>query len=477
MTEDMRYINGGINMNYVLCNKIIVGILAILLMSLSIGCTSNTVTEHETEHETVASAESHSLQNAEYVGEDRCKDCHWREHDSWKHTLHSKFMQPAGEFTILGDFEINNKLTIKVFDGSPEFAGKQLDTTMFIKDGKYYVNTIGPDWEFHDYEISHVIGINRRQNYLTVFPNGSIQVLPVEWDAKKAVWTDNYGLEKSYPKDGNYWSDEARIWQFKCGGCHSTGMKINFDKASHSFDTKFANIGVGCESCHGPGSNHIKAARFEYVKEKDTIINPSKLPWRLRAAVCGQCHNWGSSTAKISPSSEGFPERYAFPYGFVVGKPLYLFYVNNPVDDKRHHQQYNEWNASAHAEAGIMCTTCHGVHQEGMHKNPHKALTKFIADSLCTNCHKTIKQKAAHRIHTFGSCIACHMPKTKENEHSHTFKFISPEESLRAGGVDKQPNSCSGCHHHKDSPLEGLIEFLDAVRKTDMPVPFSVHGR
>jgi hypothetical protein len=69
------------------------------------------------------------------------------------------------------------------------------------------------------------------------------------------------------------------------------------------------------------------------------------------------------------------------------------------------------------------------------------------------------------------------MPRTKEHEHSHTFQFISPEESIRAGGVDKQPNSCSGCHHHKNSPLEGLVEFLDAVKKADMPVPFSVHRR
>jgi hypothetical protein len=69
------------------------------------------------------------------------------------------------------------------------------------------------------------------------------------------------------------------------------------------------------------------------------------------------------------------------------------------------------------------------------------------------------------------------MPQTKGHERSHTFVFISPEESLRAGGVDKKPNSCSGCHHHKDSPLMGLVEFLDAVKKEDMPLPFSPHQR
>jgi hypothetical protein len=69
------------------------------------------------------------------------------------------------------------------------------------------------------------------------------------------------------------------------------------------------------------------------------------------------------------------------------------------------------------------------------------------------------------------------MPTTVEHEHSHTFKFISPEESIIAGGVDKQPNSCNGCHHHKDTPPENLLGFLDAAKKEDMPKPFTVHRK
>jgi hypothetical protein len=50
-------------------------------------------------------------------------------------------------------------------------------------------------------------------------------------------------------------------------------------------------------------------------------------------------------------------------------------------------------------------------------------------------------------------------------------------ESLKAGGVDKLMNSCSGCHHHKDAPLDGLIEFMEGAKKHDMPKPFSAHLR
>ena len=452
------------------------GIFIASLFMISPGCTSHTGDGKVSEQErTEKTASLLSLGENLYVGAEKCKDCHWREFDSWKHTLHSKFMRKADEFTVMGDFARFNNFTLSVTGKSPRMAREKVTTSMFIKDGKYYVNTIGPDWEFHDYEISYVIGVNRQQNYVTEFENGELHVLPVSWEVEEVKWEDNRGLKHHYPGEGKYWSDTKMSWQFACGSCHVTGMEINYTESTGTFNTTWTDLGIGCEACHGPGSNHIQVARTLYDKEKDNIINPAKLPWKLRAMVCGQCHNWGASAAKVIPEKEEFPDNYAFAYGYKVGMPLYLFYDEEKDNEKKHHQQYNEWQESEHSKAGVMCTTCHDVHQAGLHKSPHKSQTKYIADSLCTNCHASMNRKAAHKIHTFGSCIACHMPKSKGHEHSHTFEFVSPEESLRAGGVDKKSNSCSGCHYHKDDKLEGLIEFLDAIKREDMPLPFGVH--
>jgi predicted CXXCH cytochrome family protein len=408
----------------------------------------------------------------EYVGAKRCKDCHWEKYDTWKNTLHSKFIQEVNKKTVVGDFARNNKLVTKVTDKSPKFTGEDVTSIMFKKGGKYYVNTIGPDWEYHDYEIINVIGIGKRQNYLTKFPNGEMHVLPVEWNIKTEMWIDRSSLDSHYPGNGEFWSNPKSIWQFKCGGCHVTGLNVNYDEVKDTYDTTWVDLGIGCEACHGPGSNHVKAASEHFDYEKDTIINPAKLPWRLRTMVCGQCHNWGSSSAVISASKEGIPKHYGYPFGFRPGEALYLFYDEAEDAGTKHHQQYNEWNESEHSKVGVMCTNCHGVHED---EDVKVAMTKLAADSLCMDCHKTLKRRAAHRIHTFGSCVACHMPRTLRHEHSHTFAFISPELSLKAGGVDKQPNSCSGCHHHKDTPLENLVGFLDAAKKEDMPKPFTVH--
>ena len=485
--------------------SIMAGLLCLLLLAVW-GCSHSEEPEQKSQTE-VKDQSPFTENKREYVGSEKCKACHWREFDSWKHTLHSKFMQLPDGFTVMGDFKIDNKLVVKVTGKAPTETskdtsaslsevkgkliinvssqlpshplGKEITTTMWKKDQKYYVNTIGPDWQFHDYEVTAVLGINRKQNYLTKFPNGELHILPIEWDLENQKWNDYFGLETHFPGDGSFWSDRGRIWQFKCGGCHATGLETNYDKVTDSFATTMADMGIGCEACHGPGSVHVQAASTYYDFEKDTIVNPAKLPWKLRAMVCGQCHNWGASTAKVGKDLEeaGFPRNYSFPYGYSVGQPLYLYYDENQEEEKKHHQQYNEWQESPHAEAGVMCTTCHSVHQEGGHRTQNKSQTKLAADTLCTGCHKTLQNKAAHSIHTFGSCISCHMPKSTGHEHRHAFRFISPEESLKAGGVDKLMNSCSGCHHHKDASLDGLIEFLDAVRKEDMPKPFSAHSR
>jgi len=449
---------------HILLNYWVIGFVlgALLLISLIIVLDSTSQAREETKVPGVIKTPTPTFGKAEYVGSKRCKDCHWREYDAWKTT----------EYSIVGDFEWNNKLVVKVTDRSPRFANEEVTTTMFKKDGKFYVRTIGPDWEFKDYEVTNVIGMRRRQNYLTKSPNGEIYVLPVEWDIKKERWVDFNGLKDNYPGDGEYWSDRGSIWQFRCGGCHVTGLKINYDKSRDSFNSTWVDMGKGCEVCHGPGSNHVEAATVYFDYEKETIVNPVKLPSWLQTMVCGQCHNWGQSTIEVSPHKEGFPTQYGYPYGYLPGKPLYLYYREKPDKEKKHPRHYNEWRTSEHARVRVTCINCHGAHPE----EEVVAITNPTSDRFCMDCHKAFQRRSVHRIHTFGSCIACHMPKTMDNEYSHTFRFISPAESIKAGGVDKQPNSCSGCHYHKDTPLENLVDFLDTAKKADMPLPVIVHG-
>ncbi len=48
-----------------------------------------------------------------------------------------------------------------------------------------------------------------------------------------------------------------------CAECHSTGVRKNYDAANDTYATRFAEISVGCEACHGQGSRHVAWARAQ----------------------------------------------------------------------------------------------------------------------------------------------------------------------------------------------------------------------
>ena len=48
-----------------------------------------------------------------------------------------------------------------------------------------------------------------------------------------------------------------------CADCHSTDVRKNYDFATDKFQTRWAEINVGCEACHGPGSRHLEWAGLQ----------------------------------------------------------------------------------------------------------------------------------------------------------------------------------------------------------------------
>ncbi|MBI3592365.1 MAG: ammonia-forming cytochrome c nitrite reductase subunit c552, partial [Nitrospirae bacterium] len=403
-----------------------------------------------------------SVAKAEYVGSERCSGCHDKTYNSWLTTIHPYKVRAANENSVVGDFVKNNNMVakgIKGFQNTTEYT-----TKMSAKDGKYFVATIGPDGKEHTYPIKYVLGGVWKQRYLTEFPNGALHVLPVQWNVDTREWTDYHSLKAGPPGSGKYWADKNRTWQYQCGTCHVTGLKIGYDKQKDTFNTSWVDFGAACESCHGAGSLHI-ASRAD--KKTATIINPAKIPDAKRAAqVCGQCHNRGISLAETKNNIG--PKHYEYPNGeagYIPGRVLDNYYVEQPANwpdgsPKQHHQQYNDWKKSKHAVAGVNCWDCHAVHGKGAIS---KHSLKEGGDKLCMSCHQ-VSNELMHSIHSSNNCVGCHMPKTAKNAvkmglalydiSSHRFKVVSPAETIKQGGdLDKQPNSCNACHYHeKDKP-------------------------
>jgi len=371
-------------------------------------------------------------EGATYVGSRKCKECHLEIYMGWKTTFHPYKFQPATPLTVIGDFTRNNRLMV---NGKP--------TLMFKKGNQYFITTQGPQGTEHTYKVNYVIGQFWKQMYVTRLPRGELRVLPVMW----IVETQSWKRAKNWIK---------RPYQYACSGCHNTGTQINYHAKTKTYHTTWSDMGVACEACHGPGSKHIRAPKKE---KADSIINPARIPDPRRAAmVCGSCHERGLS----------IDGEYAYPHGYRPGDLLTFterpkIYPNGCSRANR--QQYIDWEKSPHARAGVMCWDCHFVHRKG---KANRYQTKLPGSALCRSCHQ-VENEGIHGIHSVNNCIGCHMPAlgkraTKGDVHSHLFRVISPRETIIAGGLDKQPNSCNACHYHEKDPSRKLLEVLEKVK-------------
>lgn len=378
---------------------------------------------------------------ATFVSSEICKKCHERRYLEWSTSLHSRMMRDAraDKAANIGDFEMPS------------------DVRTFTKEDVHYV--LGSAW---------------KQQYLKK-EGQDITVLPAQYNVFTGEW-------KAYFPD----EPAKRDWFKECAGCHATG--VDPEKKT------FVEMGVACEACHGPGSNHVEAVPGYEI---NTIMQAGRMTPFQAAQICGSCHTRGRDKTG----------KYAYPVAYQDHKGygnIRLYFNeatpgNNseyfwPSGESRYsNQQYLDWKQSEHAKVGVACNTCHNVHKSkttlvstGMGGpgllDSIMSKTRLFEDRLCKSCHTTVQYRSAHRIHTFGSCIRCHMPKVARigeagDAHSHTFRFMFPQATIKMGGVEKQPNACNSCHHHKNTPPEDLAAFLEAAKKADMPKPFTVHQR
>lgn len=274
------------------------------------------------------------------------------------------------------------------------------------------------------------------------------------------------GVTPGKPKDYHEHDWQKRPWLQKCGGCHATGIDLEQDT--------FLEPGVGCESCHGPGSHHAALPSDEIFEKRATIVNPGKLTSGVAVQICGSCHNRGKSTQAKGAG---------WPVGFRPGKALSTYYQSILPGDKHlytdaeakehyhskgHHQQYLDWMRSKHADSGIDCITCHNVHELG---SPlFRSKTKTQGDKLCLSCHEPMQAVGAHAVHSFGNCINCHMARIAKSAdagdiRSHVFDVITPQEGLKWG----IPNSCQTCHQHKNEDPAQLQKRWDRLTIRSAP--------
>lgn len=177
------------------------------------------------------------------------------------------------------------------------------------KDGKYFVTLLDADnaTASQSYEVVEVLGSLWEQQYYLKVGN-KIFPSPVRWVNKDMQWRKAASASMWWVADGEVWMESRNClrryrasnrWIFSATGATTTGFSAKDDQGTYSFARQEG--GIGCESCHGPGSKHVAA------QGQGNIVNPAKLGTVQQEQLCGQCHS------RVTSKQD---KDFAFPLGF-----------------------------------------------------------------------------------------------------------------------------------------------------------------
>jgi hypothetical protein len=271
---------------------------------------------------------------ADYVGSAACAQCH--------EALYTTFMKSGHPW----------KLT-KVVNGQaptyPFTAITELPAGYTWNDISYVIG--GYKWKarfmnLEGYIITDEPGKTGNADYVNQYNFANTRL------GKNAGWVKyNSGKEKMV---------------YNCGTCHTTGYS-SWPADAHQDNMPgikgtWAEPGIQCERCHGPGSLHVsdpQGIRMEIDRSSD---------------LCGDCHDRGAQ--ELVDAKGGFIE---------------------------HHEQYEELFQSKHVT--LDCVLCH---------DPHTGVEQLrqagqqTTRTECESCH--FKEAQYRKSMESVACIDCHMP-------------------------------------------------------------------
>ncbi|MDA7823693.1 tetratricopeptide repeat protein [Opitutales bacterium] len=394
----------------------------------------------------------------QYVGAETCAECHNQVHEKWEGSHHFHAMELPNEQTVRADFN----------DSTFENYGV---TTKFFRDQeKYLVETENQEGELETFEVAYTFGWEPLQQYLIKFPDGRLQVLPTCWDVEKKEWYHLYPDERIAPEDPLFWTRSLQNWDHMCADCHSTNLRKEFDFSKQAFSTKYSEINVACESCHGPGLDHVEHAKSgkawvglaHYALADVNSTNVAQIE------SCAKCHARRSIVHPNHHAGDRFLDHFLHevtqPWSPEMQVPTY--HVDGQIDDEVY--VYGSYVQSKMYHQGVKCTDCHDAHTTKLH---------HYDNQLCTRCHVPDEKNPAgfdnpgHHFHEMGTqganCVECHMPHKNymviDSRRDHSIRIPRPDLSAKFG----QPNACTNCH--SDKSFQWAAEAIDRIKGPDRP--------
>ena len=382
---------------------------------------------------------------ADYVGSEACAGCHRPAFEAWLGSQHQRAMLHATEASVAGDF-----------DGT-FFEHEGVRSTFSRRGDRYTVRTEGPGGAVGDFDVHYTFGVEPLQQYLLPLPGGRLQAFGIAWDTEAGRWFHLQSEDGVHHDDPLHWAGLQYNWNFMCADCHSTGVRKGYEPATDTYSTDFAEVSVGCEACHGPGSQHVARAAAVALGEGSADYKAGTTPEMGSGLLA-----LDSQARQIDSCAPCHSRRTQLADGYAPDRPFLDHYLPSLLEPGLYEADgqileevyvYGSFLQSRMFARGVTCGDCH---------EPHSAELVAEGDALCTRCHNeaghtgfpTLRladyDTPEHHLHSAGSegarCVSCHMPERTymmvDDRRDHGLRIPRPDLSVALG----IRNACNGCH-------------------------------
>lgn len=345
-----------------------------------------------------------------YVGSESCQPCHAGIYGKFRQSSMGRSLSPVTP-------EWLHRLGLPAHSFN---AALDRHFDVFTREGKLYQSeyqiALDRTEIFRDTrEIKWLVGAGENGIGALVQQDGYLFQAPQSFYSQTNSWSASPGYD-SLDLGFN------RPIQAGCISCHS-GRSRPISAGNGRFEQEpFAELGIGCENCHGPGGEHVLAMKAPGKSRQSgaSIVNPAKLTPYLADNICMMCHQTGD--ARILKEGKSYQD---FRPGEALDKTLSILMVpptpQHPPDSDHVEHYYSMTLSKCYrqSQGRMSCITCHDPHQQ-----PAKQEAAAYFTAKCLNCHKESSCKlplhsCQERERTDG-CIGCHMPRRAIGVISHS---------------------------------------------------------
>ncbi len=350
---------------------------------------------------------------AEFVGDAACFDCHEDAYRGYQeHGMANSMYLHSADVAVEafgGEIVVDSTTGLHYENVATDSGYVQIE--FLLDDDGIRIHELARPLEW-------VVGSGTSARTYLTEQDGWFYELPITWYTQKGKWDFSPGYRIANKRFDRKIAD-------RCMACHNSYPEPVIQTNGMYTDMP---SGIGCERCHGPGSEHVDARLVSDPPDGQpdvTIVNPVHLSLDRRLDVCQQCHLNGT----VSLLRDG-EDAYSFRPSRALGDYIALYtgleHVEGEGEGISVISQAERMKQSAcfietlNTPQPMECTTCHNPHED------FRSAGDAYFNVTCMTCHAGddlagIDAGSALKTHTVeANCIDCHMPKTGTIDAPHS---------------------------------------------------------